>query len=137
MSILRCNIRDVEPTTSSLKRNDYHLHTPLFVLDVIRLFQDHPKYIGGLKESHIVGLLEKEDIATGDVEAQVRMALKELMSIGFVRFVSQGYRTLGPFAKLALARTPHQQNVAWERLNKMQKINCMNFGSSFSMRSCS
>ncbi|KAI8123937.1 hypothetical protein CVS40_5733 [Lucilia cuprina] len=60
MSILRCNIRDVEPTTSSLKRNDYHLHTPLFVLDVIRLFQDHPKYIGGLKESHIVGLLEKE-----------------------------------------------------------------------------
>lgn len=75
------------------------------------------------------------DIATGDVEAQVKMAIKELTASGFVRFVSQGYRTIGPFAKLALARTPHQQNVAWERLNKMQKINCSNLGSCSSTRS--
>lgn len=60
MSIVRCNICDVEPTTSTLRRNEYHLNTPLFVLDVIRLFQDHPKYVTGLKESHIVALLEKE-----------------------------------------------------------------------------
>lgn len=60
MAMLRCNIRDIEPTTSSLRRNDYHLYTPLFVLDVIRLFQDHPKYVRGLKEIDIVTLLEKE-----------------------------------------------------------------------------
>lgn len=64
------------------------------------------------------------DIATGDVEAQVKMALKELISNGFVRFVNQGYRTIGPFAKLALARTSHQLNIVWERLNKMQKKLC-------------
>ena len=54
------------------------------------------------------------------------MALKELTSCGFVRYVSQGYRTIGPFAKLALARTPRQLHLAWERLNEMQKIACTN-----------
>ena len=58
--MLRCNIRDTEPSTSCLRRNEYHLNTILFVLDCVRLFQDHPKYIRGLKESHIVSLFEKE-----------------------------------------------------------------------------
>lgn len=54
------NIRDVEPSTSIVRRNIYHLHIPLFVLDAIRLFQDHPKYVKGLQEAHIVAMLEKE-----------------------------------------------------------------------------
>ncbi|TMW50466.1 hypothetical protein DOY81_004462 [Sarcophaga bullata] len=104
------------PITMNLRRNEYHLNTILFVLDCVRLFQDHPKYIRGLKESHIVSLFEKEGFSSGDVEAQVKMALKELTSCGFVRYVSQGYRTIGPFAKLALARTPRQLHLAWERI---------------------
>ncbi|KAM7344770.1 uncharacterized protein ACRADG_011360 [Cochliomyia hominivorax] len=129
MSLISCNIRDVEPTTSHIIRNVYHLHIPLFVLDVIRLFQDHPKYMDGLEETHIVAFLENEDIATGDIEAQVKMALKELAFSGFVRKINQGYRTLGPFAKLASARTRNQLNNAWEHLNKMQKNRSININS--------
>ncbi|KAL9922369.1 uncharacterized protein LOC119643780 [Glossina fuscipes] len=132
---MRTIIRDIEPSTSCLRRNVYHLHIPLFVLDAIRLFQDHPKYVHGLKECHILALLEKESFACGDLESQVKMALKELTASGFVRYVCQGYRTLGPFAKLALARTPRQFNVAWDRLTEMQKISCSSLTSPSSSRS--
>ena len=57
---MRGSIRDIEPSTSYLRRNVYHIHVPLFVMDVVRLFQDHPKYCRGLKEKHIVDMLEKE-----------------------------------------------------------------------------
>lgn len=57
---MRNNIKDTEPSTSCLRLNVYHLHVPLFVLDCVRLFQDHPKYIRGLQESHLVALMEKE-----------------------------------------------------------------------------
>lgn len=63
------------------------------------------------------------------------MALKDLTISGFVRKINQGYRTLGPFAKLALCRTPNQLNNAWERLNKLQKIYCINLSSCSSMGS--
>lgn len=53
------NISEIEPS-SYIRRNIYHLNVPLFVLDVIRLFQDHPKYNKGLKENHIAAILEKE-----------------------------------------------------------------------------
>lgn len=54
------NICDTASTTSGLRWNAYHLHIPLYVLDVIRLFQDHPKYAKGIQEEHIVAMLEKE-----------------------------------------------------------------------------
>lgn len=157
---MRGNIRDCEPSTSCLRRNIYHLHVPLFVFDTIRLFQDHPKFLRGLKEYHIIDMLEKEWVvknyspekkfiyssnfhafivfrgfACGDVEAQVKMALKELSSTGFVRYINNGYRTLGPFARLALARTPRQFNIAWDRLCELQKISTTSLSSSFSSRS--
>ncbi|XP_011199997.1 uncharacterized protein LOC105223834 [Bactrocera dorsalis] len=131
---MRGNIRDCEPSTSCLRRNIYHLHVPLFVFDTIRLFQDHPKFLRGLKECHIIDMLEKEGYACGDVEAQVKMALKELSSSGFVRYINNGYRTLGPFARLALARTPRQFNIAWDRLCELQKISTTSLSSSCSSR---
>lgn len=60
--------------------------------------------------------------ACGDIESQVKMALRDLTSTGFVRYVNHGYRTLGPYAKLALARTSRQYNIAWDHLNKAHKI---------------
>jgi len=116
-------IREIEPSTSHPPGNVYHLNTSLYVLDVVRMFQDHPKYYSdGLKEADIVQMLAKESFACGDIESQVRMALKELSSAGFVRLVQQGYRTLGPYAKLSLARSPRQFNAAWERLCELQKV---------------
>lgn len=67
---MRNNIRDTEPSTSYLRRNVYHLHVPLFVLDAIRLFQDHPKYVKGLQESHIVALWEKEWVKCSNIVFQ-------------------------------------------------------------------
>ncbi|XP_017468155.1 PREDICTED: uncharacterized protein LOC108360405 [Rhagoletis zephyria] len=77
-------------------------------------------------------MLAKEGYACGDVGAQVRMALKELASSGFVRYMNNGYRTLGPFARLALARTPRQFNTAWDRLCELQKISTTSLSSSLS-----
>lgn len=56
----RGSICDIQPSTSCLRRNVYHMNVQLFVLDVVRIFQDHPKFSKGLKESHIVEMLEKE-----------------------------------------------------------------------------
>ena len=58
--------------------------------------------------------------ACGDLVSQVRMALQELTCNGFVRYIHQGYRTLGPFAKLALARSPQQFNIAWDKICELQ-----------------
>lgn len=63
------------------------------------------------------------------------MALKELTTSGFVRYVNQGYRTLGPFAKLGSARNQRQYNSTWERLNEMQKISCSSLSTVSSLRS--
>ncbi|XP_073848988.1 uncharacterized protein [Musca autumnalis] len=131
------NIRDTEPTTSGIRWNVYHLHIPLYVLDVIRLFQDHPKYVKGLQETDIVAMLEKEPFACGDIAAQVKTALSELTTTGFVRYVSQkGYRTLGPFARLSQARTKRQQDKAWKHLHDMHKTSLSNLTTLSNLRSC-
>ncbi|XP_013113142.2 uncharacterized protein LOC106091217 [Stomoxys calcitrans] len=129
------NIRDIEPSTCGLRQNVYHLHLPLFVLDAIRLFQDHPQYVRGLKEADIVNMLKKESFACGDIAAQVKNVLKELTTAGFVRYNSQGYRTLGPFAKLGQARTQRQFNMAWEHLKDLQSISCTSLYASSSSHS--
>lgn len=53
-------IRDCEPTTLQLPFNTYHIHLPLYILDMVRMFQDHPKYSNGIQEEHILEMLEKE-----------------------------------------------------------------------------
>ena len=70
--------------------------------------------------------------ACGDLESQVRMALHELTCCGFVRYVSQGYRTLGPFAKLALARSPRQFNIAWDKIFELQNPSTISLSASSS-----
>ncbi|XP_075166903.1 uncharacterized protein LOC142239020 [Haematobia irritans] len=130
------NIRDIEPSTAGLRTNVYHLHLPLYILDVIRLFQDHPKYAKGLQEADIVAMLAKESFACGDLISQVKAAIKDLTSAGFIRYLYQGYRTLGPFAKLGQARTVRQFNIAWEHLKDMQNISCMNLSTTSSSPMC-
>ncbi|KAH8252801.1 hypothetical protein KR032_001918 [Drosophila birchii] len=117
-------IRDCEPTTLRLPFNTYHIHLPLYILDMVRIFQDHPKYSGGIQEEHILDMLEKEPFACGDLESQVKTALLDLTAKGFVRFINNGYRTLGPIAKLANARSVRHFNMTWQRIAELQKVNC-------------
>lgn len=56
---MRNNISDVESSTVSLRRNVYHLNVSLFVLDTIRLLQEHPRYPAGLTEEDIVAQMNK------------------------------------------------------------------------------
>ncbi|XP_037951814.1 uncharacterized protein LOC119682440 [Teleopsis dalmanni] len=119
-------------STCVIRANEYHLHIPLYVLDVIRILQDHPAYFKGLKEKHIVEMLEKECFACGDINGQVRVALKELSAAGFVRCINHSYRTLGPFAKLAQARSQRQLNSAWMKITEMQNMSCTSLLSTSS-----
>jgi len=53
-------ISDCLPTTLMMHPNAYHIHLPLYIMDMVRIFQDHPKYVDGIEEHHIVEMLEKE-----------------------------------------------------------------------------
>ncbi|EDW72574.1 uncharacterized protein Dwil_GK20631 [Drosophila willistoni] len=117
-------ITDCEPTTLSLNFNSYHIHMPLYIMDMVRVFQDHPKYCNGIQAEHILEMLEKEPCVCGDLEAQVKTALLDLTSKGFIRYVGNGYRTLGPIAKLANARSARHFNMNWQRIAEAQKVNC-------------
>ncbi|XP_030387837.1 uncharacterized protein LOC115634317 [Scaptodrosophila lebanonensis] len=122
-------ISDCEPTTSSLHHNTYHMHLPLYIMDVVRMFQDHPKYACGIQQQHILEMLEKEPFACGDLEAQVKTALMDLTAKGFVRYINNGYRTLGPIAKLANARSVRHFNMTWDRIAELHRVTCPNMDS--------
>ncbi|KAH8319977.1 hypothetical protein KR074_010475 [Drosophila pseudoananassae] len=129
-------IQDCEPTTMRLPFNSYHIHLPLYIMDMVRVFQDHPKYCNGIQEEHILEMLEKEPFACGDLEAQVKTALLDLTAKGFIRFISNGYRTLGPIAKLANARSVRHFNMTWQRIAELQKVNCPSLEGSLSSGPC-
>ncbi|BFG03432.1 uncharacterized protein DMAD_02690 [Drosophila madeirensis] len=114
-------ISDCEPSTSSLPFNAYHIHLPLYIMDMVRVFQDHPDYADGIKESNIIEMLKKEPFACGDLEAQVKTALMDLTAKGFVRYMNNGYRTLGPIAKLSNSRSARHFNQTWQRIAALQK----------------
>ncbi|KAH8421051.1 hypothetical protein KR222_005744 [Zaprionus bogoriensis] len=116
-------IIDCEPTTLMMHHNVYHIHLPLYIMDMVRIFQDHPKYVNGIKEQHIVEMLEKESFACGDLEAQVKTAVMDLSAKGFIRYINNGYRTLGPIAKLANARNVRHFCTTWQRIAELQKVN--------------
>ncbi|KAL7738575.1 hypothetical protein ACLKA6_006875 [Drosophila palustris] len=116
-------ISDCEPTTLMMHPNAYHIHLPLYIMDMVRIFQDHPKYVNGIKEQHIVEMLEKESFACGDLEAQVKTAVMDLSAKGFIRYINNGYRTLGPIAKLANARNVRHFCATWQRIAELQKVN--------------
>ncbi|EDW00752.1 uncharacterized protein LOC6560914 [Drosophila grimshawi] len=116
-------IRDCEPTTSMMHSNAYHIHLPLYIMDMVRIFQDHPKYVNGIKENDIVEMLRKESFACGDLEAQVKTAVMDLSAKGFIRYLNNGYRTLGPIAKLANARNVRNFCATWQRIAELQKVN--------------
>lgn len=53
-------ISDCQPTTLAMHHNAYHIHLPLYIMDMVRTFQDHPKYLNGIQEQDIVEMLQKE-----------------------------------------------------------------------------
>ncbi|ALC42232.1 CG3687 [Drosophila busckii] len=115
-------ISECEPTTLTMHSNVYHIHLPLYIMDMVRIFQDHPKYVSGIKEQQIVEMLEKESFACGDLEAQVKTAVMDLSAKGFIRYINNGYRTLGPIAKLANARNVRHFCATWQRIADLQKV---------------
>ncbi|XP_022228895.1 uncharacterized protein LOC111078500 [Drosophila obscura] len=114
-------ICDCEPSTSSLPFNTYHIHLPLYIMDMVRVFQDHPDYVDGIQETTIVEMLRKEPFACGDLEAQVKTAMIDLHAKGFVRYIGNGFRTLGPIAKLSNSRSARHFNQTWQRIAALQK----------------
>jgi len=54
----------------------------------------------------------------------VKTALLDLTAKGFIRFITNGYRTLGPIAKLSNARSARHFNMTWQRIAELQKVNC-------------
>lgn len=47
----------------------------------------------------------------------------DLSSKGFVRYINNGFRTLGPMAKLANARNLRHFCSTWQRISELQKVN--------------
>ncbi|XP_017150729.1 uncharacterized protein LOC108160949 [Drosophila miranda] len=115
-------IGDCAPSTSSLPFNAYHIHLPLYIMDMVRVFQDHPSYVDGIQEATIIEMLKKEPFACGDLEAQVKTALMYLTAKGFVRYIGNGYRTLGPFAKLSNSRSARHFKQTWQRIAAFQML---------------
>lgn len=61
---------------------------------------------------------DSRKFANGDLAAQVESAVKNLEISGYLRYVVKGYRTLGPLAKLATARTSRQRNATWDKIQE-------------------
>jgi len=47
----------------------------------------------------------------------------DLSAKGFIRYINNGYRTLGPIAKLANARNVRHFCATWQRIAELQKVN--------------
>ena len=54
----------------------------------------------------------------GDLSTQVSTALIGLESCGLIMNTYGGFKTLGPFAKLCLAKNSKQRRLAWEKLEE-------------------
>ncbi|XP_055857009.1 uncharacterized protein LOC129919926 [Episyrphus balteatus] len=113
----------MNPSSASLncnpvKRNIYHMNIPLFVLDVVRMFQDHPKYKNKLGHRDLVELLRQENFANGDLDSQIGSAVMTLEYLGYIRYINNGYRTLGPYARLTKAKNIKQKIKAWDEIQK-------------------
>lgn len=53
----------------------------------------------------------------------MKTAVMDLSSKGFVRYINNGFRTLGPMAKLANARNMRHFCTTWQRISELQKVN--------------
>ncbi|XP_055372794.1 uncharacterized protein LOC129606477, partial [Condylostylus longicornis] len=80
----------------------------LCVLDTIRVFQSDPYFKDGVNLCFIIESIRNRSFIDGDIESQVLAAIQHLESIGFIMQGPKGFRTLGPFAKLSLAKTQKQ-----------------------------
>lgn len=52
----------------------------------------------------------------GDLSSQVSTALRELENYGYLMYMKNGYKTLGPFAKLCATKTQKQRRQVWRKL---------------------
>ncbi|KAL5280467.1 hypothetical protein ACFFRR_004443 [Megaselia abdita] len=95
---------------------EYYQRFALWVLDLIRMYQQHPMFEAGMDKCHIIDYLKKQPTIDGDVESQVDIALQDLENKGFIMESNGSYRTLGPYAKLCSVKSAKQRRTAWEKI---------------------
>lgn len=114
---------------------EYYQRFALWVLDIIRKYQQYPMFEAGMDKCHIIDYLKKQlsilfireihsfsvfslfrPTIDGDVESQVDIALQDLETKGFIMETNGSYRTLGPYAKLCSVKSAKQRRTAWEKI---------------------
>lgn len=96
--------------------NPYFSRFSLCVLDVVRRLQQHPLFEKGVEMNHIVEYLRHQPYLDGDLCSQVATALQDLESSGYLMYMKNGYKTMGPFAKISAAKSQKQRRIVWRKL---------------------
>ena len=58
------------------------------------------------------------NFANGDLDSQIESAVMTLEYLGYIRNINNGYRTLGPYARLTKGKSSKQKIKAWDEIQK-------------------